>query len=157
MTIGWDIGGVNTKVARVAGGDVLAALGRPFELQRAPDRLATLLRELAREIGAESPALHAVTMTAELSQMFRTKREGVAFVLDAIETAFPADESRVFAVDNRFLSPAEARLQPLAVAAANWSSASSRGSPLGIRRAPPLPSTTTTPPSWAIRPNTRRR
>ena len=121
MTIGWDIGGVNTKVARVAGGDVLAALGRPFELQRAPDRLAALLRELAREIGAESPALHAVTMTAELSQMFRTKRQGVAFVLDAVETAFPADEIRVFAVDNRFLSPGEARLQPLAVAAANWS------------------------------------
>jgi probable H4MPT-linked C1 transfer pathway protein len=121
MTIGWDIGGVNTKVARVAGGDVLAALGRPFELQRAPDQLAALLRNLAAEIGAASPALHAVTMTAELSQMFRTKREGVAFVLDAVETAFPADEIRVFAVDNRFLTPDEARRQSLAVAAANWS------------------------------------
>jgi (4-(4-[2-(gamma-L-glutamylamino)ethyl]phenoxymethyl)furan-2-yl)methanamine synthase len=60
-------------------------------------------------------------MTAELSQMFRTKREGVAFVLDAIETAFPASPIRVFTVDGRFLAPADARAEPLAVAAANWS------------------------------------
>src|SRR5688572_7270989 len=121
MTIGWDIGGVNTKVARVAGGHVLAAAGRPFELQRASDALAGLLRNLAALIGGDPPALHAVTMTAELSQMFRTKRDGVAFVLDAVQAAFPADDIRVFAVDNRFLTPDEARRQPLAVAAANWS------------------------------------
>lgn len=121
MVIGWDIGGVNTKVARVAHGEVLAALGRPYELQRAPDRLAALLRELASDIGAESPTVHAVTMTAELSQMFRTKRDGVTFILDAIETAFPLDEIRVFTVDNRFLLPVAARQSPLAVAAANWS------------------------------------
>jgi len=121
MVIGWDIGGVNTKVARVAAGDVLAALGRPFELQRAPDRLAALLRELAIEIGAEAPARHAVTMTAELSQMFRTKRDGVAYVLDAVQAAFPSDEIHVFAADNRFLDPRDARDAPVAVAAANWS------------------------------------
>jgi (4-(4-[2-(gamma-L-glutamylamino)ethyl]phenoxymethyl)furan-2-yl)methanamine synthase len=62
-----------------------------------------------------------VTMTAELSQMFRTKREGVWFVLDAVEAAFPADDIRVFAVGGRFLAPAAARLDPLSVAAANWS------------------------------------
>ncbi len=60
-------------------------------------------------------------MTAELSQMFRTKRDGVAFVLDALQAAFPTSEIRVFAVDGRFLPPAEARSAPLAVAAANWS------------------------------------
>jgi probable H4MPT-linked C1 transfer pathway protein len=121
MAIGWDIGGVNTKVARVARGEVLAVRGRPFELQRAPDRLAAILCELADEIEAESPAVHAVTMTAELSQMFRTKREGVAFVLDAVETAFPLDEISIFTVDNKFLRPDAARQAPLAVAAANWS------------------------------------
>jgi probable H4MPT-linked C1 transfer pathway protein len=60
-------------------------------------------------------------MTAELSQMFRTKHDGVAFVLDALQAAFPFSEIRVFAVDGRFLAPAEARSAPLAVAAANWS------------------------------------
>jgi probable H4MPT-linked C1 transfer pathway protein len=121
MVIGWDIGGVNTKVARVGRGDVVVALGRPFELQRAPDHLVALLRGMAFDIGAPSPGVHAVTMTAELSQMFRTKREGVAFVLDAIETAFPLDDIRVYTVDNRFLQPDAARNEPLAVGAANWS------------------------------------
>jgi probable H4MPT-linked C1 transfer pathway protein len=120
MVVGWDIGGVNTKVAWIAGGHVLAARTRPFELQRDPEALTPLLRELAREIGVQEPVPHALTMTAELSQMFRTKREGVAFVLDAVEQAFPANDIHVFAVDGRFLPPAAARCQPLAVAAANW-------------------------------------
>jgi probable H4MPT-linked C1 transfer pathway protein len=119
--VGWDVGGVNTKVAHVAGGQVLAVRGRPYELQRAPDILVPLLRELAAEVGAAANgATHAVTMTAELSQMFRTKRDGVAFVLDAVTMAFPSSEVRVFAVDGRFRTVDEARQMPLAVAAANW-------------------------------------
>ena len=100
--IGWDVGGVNTKVACVAGGRVLAVRGRPYELQHAPDALVPLLRELAAEVHADPDAeAHAVTMTAELSQMFRTKKDGVAFVLDAITTAFPAAAVHVFTVDGR--------------------------------------------------------
>ena len=121
--IGWDVGGVNTKAARVEHGRLLAVRGRPFELQRASEWLTALLRELAGELGVAADAAgvtHAVTMTAELSQMFRTKREGVAFVLDALASAFPSAPMRVFSVDGRFLSPSEARANPLAVAAANW-------------------------------------
>src|SRR5437867_1161027 len=118
--IGWDIGGVNTKVVRLLGGRILAAHARPFELQHAPDRLAPLLRELATRAGADAGVRHAVTMTAELSQMFRLKRDGVGFVLDAVEAAFPGSGIHVFAVDGRFLTPEEARREPLAVAAANW-------------------------------------
>jgi len=119
--IGWDIGGVNTKVARVAAGRVLEARGRPFEVQRAPDALVPLLRELAADIH-QSPltATHAVTMTAELSQAFRTKREGVVFVLDAMTAAFPGADVRIFTVDGRFTSIEEACRHPLQVAAANW-------------------------------------
>src|SRR5262245_66325150 len=67
------------------------------------------------------PATHVVTMTAELSQLFRTKREGVSFVLDAVETAFPSAVVRVWTVDGRFVDIDRARLMPLDVAAANWS------------------------------------
>ncbi|MEP7310035.1 MAG: hydantoinase/oxoprolinase family protein [Acidobacteriota bacterium] len=119
--IGWDIGGVNTKVARVSGGEVRAVRGRPYELQRNPAALAPMLQALAVEVGADDRAVHALTMTAELSQMFRTKRDGVAFVLDAVAAAFPVAVVRVFAVDGRLLLPEDARREPLAVAAANWS------------------------------------
>jgi hypothetical protein len=119
--IGWDIGGVNTKVARVVNGAVHSVRSRPYELQRDPHALAPLLRRMAAEVGAMDGMPHAVTMTAELSQMFRTKREGVGHVLDAVDAAFPASEVRVFTVDGRFVSTLEARSEPLAVAAANWS------------------------------------
>ena len=118
--VGWDIGGVNTKVAHVGNGTVLSALGRPYEIQRDPRALVPLLREMLAEVGGADGMPHAVTMTAELSQIFRTKREGVRFVLHAVETAFPAASVHVYTVEGKFLSPADARERPLAVAAANW-------------------------------------
>jgi (4-(4-[2-(gamma-L-glutamylamino)ethyl]phenoxymethyl)furan-2-yl)methanamine synthase len=119
-TVGWDIGGVNTKAARVVDGAVRAICSRPYELQRDPRALAPVLRELCAELGASAADRHAVTMTAELSQMFRTKREGVSFVLDAVDAAFPSGEIHVFTVHGQFVSSSQARLEPLRVAAANW-------------------------------------
>lgn len=120
MILGWDIGGVNTKVACLDDDGVLTVRSQPFELQRKPDALVRILRDLAAQVGAGSTAECAVTMTAELSQMFRTKREGVHFVLDAVSAAFPDATTRVFTTDGRFLTMDAARAEPLAVAAANW-------------------------------------
>src|SRR5256885_8328830 len=117
--LGWDVGGVNTKVARVVRGTVAAARAQPYEIHRDPAARGALLARLAAEQRAAGAA-HAVTMTAELSQFFRTKREGVRFVLDAVTAAFPEADVRVYAADGRFLSVAGARIEPLAVAAANW-------------------------------------
>ena len=119
--LGWDVGGVNTKAARVQDGRILAARAVPYEIQRDPAALAPLLAQLAHDLDSDREDAHAVTMTAELSQLFRTKREGVGFVLDAIAAAFPAALVRVWSVDARWRTPAEARREPLAVAAANWS------------------------------------
>lgn len=118
--LGWDIGGVNTKVARVARGEVVDVQVRAFEIQRQPQALRPLLVELAGAAGAEARDAHAVTMTAELSQAFRTKREGVRFVLDHVVAAFPDALVRVHTVDGRFLDAAAAREAPFDVAAANW-------------------------------------
>jgi probable H4MPT-linked C1 transfer pathway protein len=122
--IGWDIGGVNTKAARVdrcvAERPEFRAISAPYELQRDPEALVPTLIRLAQELGCPTGSPHAVTMTAELSQLFRTKREGVAFVLDSLETAFPGQPFHVYTVDGRFVSPAEARTRPLEVGASNW-------------------------------------
>ncbi len=118
--MGWDIGGVNTKAALVEpGATAPRSLSEPLEMERDASRLAPTLRRLASALGGR-PAHHAVTMTAELSQAFRTKREGVSFVLDAVADAFPRQAVKVYTVDGRFLSHAEARERPLDVAAANW-------------------------------------
>ena len=118
--VGWDIGGVHTKAARAVRGRVAATRAAPYEIQRHPAALAPLLAGLASELGSETGDLHAVTMTAELSQLFRTKREGVGFVLDAVTAVFPEGRVRVWSVDGCWRTPEQARRQPLAVAAANW-------------------------------------
>jgi (4-(4-[2-(gamma-L-glutamylamino)ethyl]phenoxymethyl)furan-2-yl)methanamine synthase len=122
--IGWDIGGVNTKAARVDPGagesPEFRAVSAPFELQSHPEALVPTLVRLAQQLGRPDGSPHAVTMTAELSQLFRTKREGVAFVLDSLETAFPRQPFHVYTVDGRFVPPAEARSRPLEVGASNW-------------------------------------
>jgi probable H4MPT-linked C1 transfer pathway protein len=121
IVLGWDIGGSNTKVCRVDGGRVVKAVSRPFEVKNAPDRLAALLQELAAEAAGDATCeAHAVTMTAELSRNFLTKREGVGCVLDAVESALHPVPAHIFTVDGTFISPAEVRRDPLRVAAANW-------------------------------------
>jgi (4-(4-[2-(gamma-L-glutamylamino)ethyl]phenoxymethyl)furan-2-yl)methanamine synthase len=121
--LGWDIGGVNIKVTRLRrdrDDAVLRSVSLPFEVQRSPEGLAPMLLTAAHQAGAEQPDVHAVTMTAELSQAFRTKGEGVSFVLDALQTAFPDSSMYVYTVDGRFIGPADAGSRPLSVGAANW-------------------------------------
>ena len=121
--LGWDIGGVNTKVARLepgTGSPAIRSACLPFELKHDPAGLTPTLTAAARAVGGAPTDLHAVTMTAELSQAFRTKREGVGFVLDALEAAFPRGRFQVYTVEGRFVSPLEARALPLSVSAANW-------------------------------------
>jgi probable H4MPT-linked C1 transfer pathway protein len=115
--LGLDVGGANLKLARLEGGEV-SLLERPFALWREPHRLHEVLAEAARDLGGARRV--AVTMTAELADCFRTKREGVGFVLDAVERAFPGREAWVYGVDGRFQTVGDARLQPYVVAAANW-------------------------------------
>ncbi|MBI4520661.1 MAG: H4MPT-linked C1 transfer pathway protein [Gemmatimonadetes bacterium] len=121
--LGWDVGGANLKAARLGdGGATLEVVERPFALWREPHRLAEALAEVAGGLGGATRTM-AVTMTAELADCFATKREGVAFVLDAFGAAFPGVDSRVYAVDGRFRSMQEATERPLEVAAANWMAA----------------------------------
>src|SRR6185437_1696527 len=121
--VGWDIGGVNTKAARIdprLDHEPIATVIRPFEIQRDPAALVSVLSALAEALGVVESDAHAVTMTAELSQMFRRKHDGVAFVLDAVARAFPRADIGVYATRGAFLTPDAARADPMAVAAANW-------------------------------------
>jgi probable H4MPT-linked C1 transfer pathway protein len=116
--IGLDVGGANTK-AVWRDGDAVRTLSRPFEVWRDRAALTAVLREVVAALAPEPPARVALTMTAELSDAFRTKREGVAFVLDAAAAAL-GDEILVLTSAGELVGLAAARTRPLAVAAANW-------------------------------------
>src|SRR5947208_2946217 len=112
--LGLDIGGANLKACHTSGGTCL----KPFELWKDPSRLAAALRDLLAEM--PSADLLAVTMTGELCDCFETKRQGVNFILDAVEDAAGTCPVRVWRTDGRFVEIAVARATPLLAAAANW-------------------------------------
>jgi (4-(4-[2-(gamma-L-glutamylamino)ethyl]phenoxymethyl)furan-2-yl)methanamine synthase len=115
--IGWDIGGANIKAARLDGGGLRVA-HESFPIWQRKDDLAAVMQSIADRLGPADRL--GVTITAELSDAFRTKREGIGFVLDAVEHVYPDASPLIWGVDGRFHDVATARAQPLLVAAANW-------------------------------------
>ena len=123
--VGWDIGGANIKAACIETGEKhggrVRVESRPFEIWREKERLPEMVRSTMDVIApGERPAAMAVTMTAELSDVFETKREGVEFVLESIQSCFPTVPGYALSLSGEFLSLSEARLRPLEFAAANW-------------------------------------
>jgi (4-(4-[2-(gamma-L-glutamylamino)ethyl]phenoxymethyl)furan-2-yl)methanamine synthase len=117
--IGLDVGGANTKAVWRDGRE-RRVLSRPFEVWRDRDALATMLREVVAGVAGEPAETVALTTTAELSDAFRTKREGVEFVLDAAEEALDGTRLLAFTTAGDVVPFDEARARAPEVAAANW-------------------------------------
>jgi len=115
--VGWDIGGVNIKAARRDGGG-WQIVQQPCAIWQQRAELTAILSNIAARFGPMPQA--AVTITAELSDAFRTKREGVTFVIEAMQAALPHTPLKIFGVDGQFHDPADARQNHMLVAAANW-------------------------------------
>ena len=117
--IGLDVGGANTK-AVWRHGEERRVLSRPFEVWRDREALEAVMRDVVAAVAPEPAEAVALTTTAELSDAFRTKREGVEFVLDAAEAALGDRPLLAFTSAGKLVSFAEARSRALEVAAANW-------------------------------------
>jgi probable H4MPT-linked C1 transfer pathway protein len=123
--IGWDIGGANTKAAflRTENGYVkeLRTATEYFPVWRNPAKLANVLSALKEKVRGNSK-LDGVglTMTAELSDAYQTKREGVNHVLASAAQVFADLPVFVLDIDATLKLIADAKSEPLKVAAANW-------------------------------------
>jgi probable H4MPT-linked C1 transfer pathway protein len=92
-----------------------------FPVWKNPEKLGKILTKLTRKLTRSTLLdLVAVTMTAELSDAYRTKREGVNRILIQIEKAFPTTHTLILDVDAQLRTVQEARAEPIKVAAANW-------------------------------------
>lgn len=122
--VGWDIGGVHIKAVRALSrnGEIvdMQAVVRPFEIWRKPESLPVTLREIGDELCIEGTRAMAVTMTAELSDAFRSKREGVFYILEAIDQAFPTIPIHLLGLSGELVQLTESRRRPLDFAATNW-------------------------------------
>jgi len=123
--IGWDIGGANTKAVflRTENGCVeeLKAETAYFPVWKDPAKLAEVLSTLKEKVSGNAKVDGVgLTITAELSDAYQTKREGVTHVLACAAEAFAGLPVFVLDVDATLRSIDDARSEPLRVAAANW-------------------------------------
>jgi (4-(4-[2-(gamma-L-glutamylamino)ethyl]phenoxymethyl)furan-2-yl)methanamine synthase len=116
--VGWDIGGAHLKLARVGDGVVMEVRQLPYALWQGVDRLAAATGEALQ--GWPRSARHALTMTAELADIFPDRAAGVRAILAVVEHAVGDTEPSVYSVDGAWLSAAAAAASPERVASANW-------------------------------------
>ncbi len=123
--IGWDIGGANIKATflRKENGRVkdTRTTVEYFPMWRDFEKLGNMLSLLYERVGGNNDVDGVgLTMTAELSDAYRTKREGVAHVLKCAEEVFAGLPVYVLDVNGTLRSVEAARSDPLEIAAANW-------------------------------------
>jgi len=125
--VGLDVGGANLKGCGISldesgtPQDILYSLNHFPVWLRDRTELWSLLSQTTYTLSNNGkPDLVSLVMTAELSDTFATKREGVVSIARGATTALP-DSRIVFpSVDLNLLQLSEVLASPLSVAAANW-------------------------------------
>lgn len=89
-----------------------------------PDLLRRIVQKLvtSNNFTLNSVDYIAVTITAELSDAFRTKREGILLVLEALEKVFDKTKLRFITNKCEFINFQQAQSNFMSIAAANWAS-----------------------------------
>ena len=118
FVIGWDLGGANVKVACVDDGFVTQAAQIPCPLIADRGKFDAAVAAALPLI--PSLALHAVTMTGELSDVFGDRQEGVAYLVDLMQKVAAGQMLGIYAGDAGFLSSEDAKRRVAEVASANW-------------------------------------
>ncbi|MHA2265325.1 MAG: hydantoinase/oxoprolinase family protein, partial [Candidatus Thorarchaeota archaeon] len=125
--VGLDIGGANLKGC----GITIDTSGGPSRITSVSHDFPIWLRERLQlwdlleksvEYLAEGvkPDIVSVVMTAELSDTFATKREGVLTIVEGLEGIHDSESLLFPTVDLELVNSERAKANPLSVAAANW-------------------------------------
>lgn len=119
--LGFDIGGANIKVSALQADGLfrLRSIKLHYPLWvRGIENLPNAIRHAINLLGDDKHDGVAVTMTAELSDVFKDKREGVNEVIKAIRSV--VRDFKVITVKGQLIDPKDAVERYLDVAAANW-------------------------------------
>ncbi len=115
--VGWDIGGVHLKAARVETGRVVDAVQVASPLRLGTGALVEAFAQAAARMGTADR--HVVTMTGELADTFESRAQGVE-VLAAIAVRALASPMAIYAGPAGFVPPERARAHVREIASANW-------------------------------------
>jgi hypothetical protein len=115
-SLGLDVGGANTKAILLEGGEVRDHWLKYIPLWKEKATLGAFLRELAEF----SPDVVGVTLTGELCDVFRNKREGVVEIVETACNAFGDDACLFMSLDGALLTRERSLAAAQKLAAANW-------------------------------------
>ena len=122
--LGFDIGGANTKAAYISTKNAQLQDARVemeyFPIWMEPENLAKVLLVLNKRLNVGRLDGLGVTMTAELSDAYRTKREGVLKILAKVKDTFANVPIYVLNIDVKLEPISNAASKPTDYAAANW-------------------------------------
>ncbi|MFW9879584.1 MAG: hydantoinase/oxoprolinase family protein [Candidatus Thorarchaeota archaeon] len=131
ILVGLDIGGANTKAALINFNNktILNSFSYieyfPFwekTKTEIPEMLNNIIKKLIEmnDYHLESVDYFTITITAELSDAFQTKREGILTIIDALGKVFEKDKLKFISNIQTFMDYKDAKSKPYAIAASNW-------------------------------------
>jgi len=119
LVIGWDIGGAHLKGALLEDGRVRDVAQWPCELWRGLSRLDDAFTTALERWKGWRQALHAVTMTGEMADLFPHREAGVAAIVSRA-TAALGEGTSFYAGRATFLDARQACSHWRRVASVNW-------------------------------------
>ena len=122
ITAGWDIGGAHLKAAAARGGRIVGAWQVACPIWQGLGRLDAAFTEMLgimRASGCSALDRHVCTMTAELSDVFASRAEGVA-ALAQIAARHLGNETRLYAARAGLVPADAAPAHADDIASANW-------------------------------------
>ncbi|MFX1497541.1 MAG: hydantoinase/oxoprolinase family protein [Promethearchaeota archaeon] len=130
--LGLDIGGANTKAALIISDQhkIIKSISSieyfPFwekNLDEIPKMLKRITKKVVHNhIKPNDIDFISITITAELSDAFQTKREGIEIILDKLGEVFNKEKMVFINSDAKFITTDNAKKYYLMIAGSNWAS-----------------------------------
>ena len=119
--IGWDIGGAHLKLACVTTtGRVTMATQLPMPLWEGIHMLERSFDHAKQLLPAALPAIHSITTTAELVDIFKDRHSGVKTLVQQIFSALGSAKIQFYAGRSGWVNPGSAEQYAGDIASANW-------------------------------------
>ncbi|MFX1408491.1 MAG: hydantoinase/oxoprolinase family protein [Promethearchaeota archaeon] len=135
IILGMDIGGANTKLALLKFLDSKIEKSSshleyfPFwekTLNEIPTMLKRVLSKITKKAKVKIKDINyfSIAITAELSDAFKTKKEGISIILNALAQVLDQDKLRFITNNGDFISFSDAKKEYISISGANWVSTS---------------------------------
>jgi probable H4MPT-linked C1 transfer pathway protein len=119
LVIGWDVGGAHLKACLLVDGVVADVAQWICPLWQGLAHLEGALALAAERWPEAGRALHAVTMTGEMTDLFADRADGVQRIAARIEARWP-QRVRLYAGPGHWVAPEAAAAAWAQIASANW-------------------------------------